>query len=38
MDIMWLNGKPVLYIVDVESDFQNTIFISGKQVTNYGMI
>lgn len=30
MDMMWLNGKPVLNIVDVEANFQNAIFVSRK--------
>lgn len=27
---MCLNGKPVQHIVDVETNFQNELFISGK--------
>lgn len=30
MDIMWLNGNPVLHIVDIETNYQNAIFIHGK--------
>lgn len=36
IDIMWLSGKPALHIVDTETNFQNAVFISGKQANAYG--
>lgn len=30
MDIMYLSGKSLLKVVDVETIFQNAIFINGK--------
>lgn len=30
MDIMWLNVKPLLHIVYVETNFQNSFFNNGK--------
>lgn len=32
MDLIRLNGKPVLHIVDIETNYQNAIFISGKPI------
>lgn len=29
-DIMWINGKTVFHVVDIETNFQNAIFIYGK--------
>lgn len=31
MDIMYLNGKPVLQVSDVEKRFQNAILLAKKQ-------
>ena len=34
IDLMWLNGKPVLHVVDTETGFQNAIFIQDKTAEN----
>lgn len=31
MDLMWLDHKPVLHIVYIETGFQNAIFITDKK-------
>lgn len=31
---MWLNGKPILFVVDTEKSFQNTLFIKHKITEN----
>lgn len=30
MDLMWLDNKPVYYIIDIESLFQNALFVKDK--------
>lgn len=30
MGLMWLNGQPLLNVLDTETIFQNAIFIKGK--------
>lgn len=34
MDLMWLDNKPVLQRVDIETVFHNAIFIKDKSATN----
>ena len=30
IDLMWLNGKPVLHVVDTATNFQNAVFLKSK--------
>lgn len=34
MELMWLDNKPVLHIVDLETGFQNAVFIRTESETN----
>lgn len=34
MDLTWLYNKPFLHMVDIETEFQNAIFIKDKISTN----